>query len=444
MPFGTTKHDNACPLSAVDRRLADVHQLWHQAEQAYFDPEPFRLAIQNAIQTLRTVTFVLQKNKLAVPDFDAWYVQWQENLKSDGRMRWLVDARNKIEKQGDLEAKSFVRAEIVASHLDEGAAIEVPAELFEKIAVLLKTIPKNALGKHIVENGTLRIVRKWVENTLPDHELLDTVAHGYAFISRLVADAHKQAGLAEPGPQNQQAGEFVDRSALGGRLPCMIEHDEPRTILVSLRDGAVIHHENQQVRIDADKLEQAGKRYGVERASIGSRDFASDDELARAYFDLARTMFLKDGYHRPAVILLRKRKVVRVYDATAADQQQKYLLYRALAREAARNGADTVFAIHEVWIANAADVGPYEGASKSPNRTEALVLHAVVNDGDTFQLMASIKRVGDAVTLGDMDLTRGMAMFAMAPFLQVWGHSIPDDWRKALGSLREREDGKEG
>lgn len=26
------EHENRCPLSAVDRRLADVHRHWHEAE----------------------------------------------------------------------------------------------------------------------------------------------------------------------------------------------------------------------------------------------------------------------------------------------------------------------------------------------------------------------------------------------------------------------------
>ncbi len=73
---------SVCPLSGVDRRLEDVHQLWHQAEAAYFDPDGFRLAIQTAIQTLRTVTFVLQKQKVNIPNFDTWYVGWQRKLKA--------------------------------------------------------------------------------------------------------------------------------------------------------------------------------------------------------------------------------------------------------------------------------------------------------------------------------------------------------------------------
>ncbi len=147
----------ACPLSAVDRRLDDAHRLWHQAERAYFDPEEFRVAIQGAIQTLRTVTFILQKNKAVIPDFDAWYDPWQERLKGDVLMRWMVEARNKIEKQGDLEAQSIVRAEVIASHLNEGPRIEVPAHLFDGVKKIFRMVPRGALGNHIVRTGLLPV-----------------------------------------------------------------------------------------------------------------------------------------------------------------------------------------------------------------------------------------------------------------------------------------------
>jgi hypothetical protein len=90
----------ACPLAAVDQRLADGHRFWHQAETVYFDPDGFRLAAQSAIQTLRSVTFILQKNKHAIAGFGQWYEGWQKRLRADELMRWIVDARNRIEKGG--------------------------------------------------------------------------------------------------------------------------------------------------------------------------------------------------------------------------------------------------------------------------------------------------------------------------------------------------------
>ena len=80
--------------------------------------------MQNVIQSLRSVTFILQSHKAKIPNFVQWYGnyvdekhgkrgEWQNRLYADPLMRWIVDARNKIEKQGDLESRSFVRAEII-------------------------------------------------------------------------------------------------------------------------------------------------------------------------------------------------------------------------------------------------------------------------------------------------------------------------------------------
>jgi hypothetical protein len=113
-------------------------------------------------------------------------------------MRWMVEARNKIEKQGDLESHSIVRVEIIASFYDDGPHIDVPAQLFESTEAILRNIPDNRLGQHIRRNGVLRIQRRWVENTLPDYELLDAVAIYYGKLAELVHDAHRQMNLDPP------------------------------------------------------------------------------------------------------------------------------------------------------------------------------------------------------------------------------------------------------
>jgi hypothetical protein len=77
-----------------------------------------------------------------------------------GLKRWIVEARNRIEKEGDLETHSYVRAEIVASYLDEGPRIEVPASLFQEPEALLRTIPTGSVGEHIWRNGVLRLQRR--------------------------------------------------------------------------------------------------------------------------------------------------------------------------------------------------------------------------------------------------------------------------------------------
>jgi hypothetical protein len=90
--------------------------------------------------------------------------------------RATIAFNDAVSEQGDLEAESFVKAEIIASHLDEGPRMEVPARLFEGPEVLFRRIPAGAVAEHIKAHGTLKIERRWVESDLPHFELLDALA----------------------------------------------------------------------------------------------------------------------------------------------------------------------------------------------------------------------------------------------------------------------------
>ena len=124
---------------------------------------------------MRSVTFILQKNKTAIPDFDRWYGPWQKNLGADALMVWMREARNAIEKEGDLKARSFVRAEIVASHLKNGPVVEVPAELSDAPLQLVKSIPEGAVGDHVRKDGIVRIQRRWVQKLWEPRQRSGTV-----------------------------------------------------------------------------------------------------------------------------------------------------------------------------------------------------------------------------------------------------------------------------
>jgi hypothetical protein len=355
----------SCPLGAVHRRLEDAHRLWHQAECAYFDPGGFRLAVQSAIQTLRSVTFILQSHKADIPNFDQWYGdyvdekrgtrgKWQNRLHADSLMRWMVEARNRIEKKGDLESHSFIRAEIIASHLDvEISRIEVPARLFQNVKELLLSIPNDLVGEHVRRHGVLRIQRHWVENSLPDYELLDAIAIAYGKIHELIHDAHFQMGLDPPLTIHGDAGESYDLTA---RLPCMIGHELPRTVSISLADGGQLGFETE--RIDMNRAEATAlERYGAELFESTRRKYqTAEDLIPIGYFELARAMFLRDGHHDPILFLLRDRRPISMFTVEVENRQQSYLLMRQLSTEITKSGADAAFLIGEVWSASPASL----------------------------------------------------------------------------------------
>ncbi len=421
-------HDNACPLAAVDRRLDDVHRHWHSAERAYFEPHAFRVAIQTAIQTLRTVTFILQSNKHLIPEFDAWYEPWQQRLKADALMRWMVDARNKIEKQGDLETHSFVRAEIVASYLDNGPVIDVPAKLFEGPRVILKGIPKKShLGDHIKKFGTLRIQRRWVENSLPDHELLEAVAIAYGRIAEPVHDAHRAIGRDPPTTVDAETGEQYDPGR-SGRMPCMIGHGDARTINISISDGKRFEFSHRSIPLDVEEGRKNAENYGLQPDKIW--DETGDQEaVLNSLFRSARRMTEKDGHHVTMVVLLRNNKPVRLAQIEFPDHGAKYVAMRDIANEVTKLAADGLILIGEGWLAKADASRPYMRAVDAPDRVE--MLHAVLvrRDGDPVELIAEFRRQGDQVRLGDTQTVRGGQHYIFAPIYYAWGRPLPGDWR---------------
>jgi hypothetical protein len=423
-------HNTGCPLSPVEKRLDDAHQLWHQADQSYFEPDQFRLAAQSTIQALRSVTFLLQKHKSIIPAFDAWYGthdkrgRWQERLASIPLMRWLVEARNQIEKEGDLATQSFVRAEIIASHLDEGPRSEVPAHLFEGPKKLLAGLPKDLL-QHIRDNGVLRIERRWVADDLPDFELLEALAAAFGTLAELVHDAHLQMGLPTPATIDTETGEAYDAASLGWRLPCMIRHGEPRATHISLSDGAPIKFETMRRPLAPDAGKVLTERYGVDPRAFFAVRPDSLEAHAQRLFELARMMFLRDGYHVPVVFLFRGTDQLRVTQMNVEQRKEKYLRSRFIADEVARLGADGVVMIGEAWLARQSVLKRYQAPAEAQDREEAVSLHMAVKSGATMSLMAKIHRDGDVVSLGDTETTRGGVYYDFGPTFAVWG--IPID-----------------
>lgn len=421
-------HDeNHCPLAAVDRRLSDVHRFWHQAQRAYFNPDEFRVSIQAAILTARQVSFVLQKHKADIPEFDKWYGGWQKKLAAIPLMKWMVEARNRIEKQGDLEAHSFVSAEIVASHLDEGPKIQVPAKLSDAPLALLKSIPDSMLGDHVKKDGILRIRRRWIENTLPDFELLDAVAVAYGQLAQLVYSAHLQVGLLGPVSTNVDTGERYPEGDRDGRLPCMIGHEDARTLDVWLANGQPLLFEEIREEVNLAEVPKLKERYGLDPVKMYAESGKAHDH-ARSLFATARIMFEKDGCHITIAFLLRDGRPIGMHELRPMEHGHKYMIMRALAQEAQKIGANAAILISESWSAPANPDKPYMRAADSPDRKEFLTATSVSKDGEPIMLRAEILRDGKTVRLGETREEFGGAHFAFAPLYEVWKKPIPAQW----------------
>jgi hypothetical protein len=292
-------------------------------------------------------------------------------------------------------------------------------------------MPAGAIQDHVKAHGTLKIQRRWVERGLPASELLEALAIAYGRMAELVHDAHRQMGLDPSKTVRDDTGERYDIAALGWRMPCMVGHDQPRTLLLSLADGSRISFDNECREVDLKDAERSStERYGATAVDALRQAFSgSPADIARNLFNCARTAFLRDGYHTPFLFLLKGDKLVKIFVTPVENRAQKYLQMRRLATEAIRHGATAAISIGEAWMAPLAELSGYQSPSEVPMRKEALALVLACKTGEPVQYLAMIQRDNMNVTLSETVVNRGLPGWEFAPFYQAWGRPIPDDWR---------------
>jgi hypothetical protein len=170
--------EKSCPLPKTHNRLRQTHDLWHEMEHAYTDADEFVLKLNACLTAARSVTFVLKKELSKRPWFEDWYAGWENRMREDARMRWLVQARNTVEKQGDLDTASVALVSVLLTDGEhpvsrtEVPPLAGPAQIAE--AVKLASLPER-----LREQAVLCVERRWTVPELADQELLDTLAHCY-------------------------------------------------------------------------------------------------------------------------------------------------------------------------------------------------------------------------------------------------------------------------
>lgn len=338
-----------CPIPNAHRRLADLHQLWHQTLAAYGDPDGFRVNLNATIEATRNVTFILQSEKSAIIDFDVWYARWRDLYKADEVMRWARDARNTIVKQADLATTSVAVAK-VHDNLDFARMeMKVPAVVpTEAIATaLVKSAPQDV--RQMLPYYLVSVERLWMAATLPEHELLDALAYAYVRLLALIQDAHQKAGSDIATCSRASAIHSAEAVELGDLPSCMRVTREARTVRVSLRDQRPLGTRVAHFHYDAKRSEENAQRYKIKSLKFDI-DGEPDAEVAAGHMvELAKRVLVRDRYHERMVFVRAEGKHWTPITIIARNRQEKYALMRMLASEVERLRADAVIEIGEMW-----------------------------------------------------------------------------------------------
>ena len=352
--------DPDCPLPQSHGRLDQAHRLWHLALGAYPDADEFVLHLNNLVQGIRNVSFILQNEmKEVIPDPKTWYSEWQRRMKSDRMMTWLNDSRVQVVHRGDLEADSTVRISVLADWHGDHPIAEFDMPPFvspDAIAASLATVD---VPEQVRREGILSVERRWVEQGLPDMEVLDVIAHCYGFLRTLLADAHRQAGFVM---STMEIGEDVSRewntTHLGGRLPCMLASADLRTARLVLSTGELITPGMREVFFGPTSADDTYARYGFDHVPTDLTRHDGDPFLQQAEFfaETAKQMLVVDKRHSTFAFLPTQQGEMRIVGIEAQDQAEKYPGHRA-ARQGDTSGGRGPPHLHHRGLGGRGDDG---------------------------------------------------------------------------------------
>jgi hypothetical protein len=399
-------------LSPPRLRLDQVHELWHRALDAYPIVDDFVLSINALLQAERTVTWVLQKWLRHKPWFDDWYVGREAVMSADPVMRWLVKARNHVEKEGDLDMRSSALVSVIDSWL-EVPYLEVDVPPLVPTTEIARVLRPRELPEHVRRDGIFRVERRWIASSLPDMELLDATAHGFAVLNSIVTEAE---AIEAGGQPSDSAG------AIPIALDCMFAGPDERTANLNLRTDDFVAFERESVPpVAPHDLVRVADRYSAAIDSVGRAANSLPGRISW-HHELGRKVLEIDGYHHTVMFTIRAGKELAANRLVFNDQQEKYLVMDAISREVAAKGIDEVIVSGEMWFAEAlAENDPLSRVRPGDrnDRSEGFGTYGANRDGEFLTLLSAFERVEDQIVLSEPEAS-DFYPNALDPIRRVW------------------------
>jgi hypothetical protein len=359
----------------------DCHALWHAVDDSYMEPDGFRLHLNSLIQALRNVTWLLQKQKSSLRDFDAWYSEWKASIADDPVLRWVIKARNRIVKESDLELLSEATVRYLGDWLNEHEmTMQLPAR-FTTHQIMDAFIQSPRLPNR----GLLRVDRQWIDRLLPETEILEATSHAFFAYEHLLLKAHTMSGVSSTCHLPSRKPPCVTSELRPNFHECMRNRGDQRRLTVSLDERRRVEGELRvwELNKDADLSSQLKERYGEAEAELGR-----GDAIARVpgFMQMARRVVSVDKHHVTMAWMFRDERIIEMFPLVFDDYASKRLGMDAVAERVDRLNANGLVFVTEVWIAPLGENEDWTDpkilpARERPDRREAINVIGVTKNG---------------------------------------------------------------
>lgn len=367
-----------------ERRLEDLAHLLQGASRTYFDPDLFRRNTNQFLQTARTITFIIQKNKGEIPSFKNWYeTHVLDAWRDDPVMGWAKDARNIIEKEGDLEFHSSLEVALIYSY-DENEDVVLPCSRSELVEAGIKKLTRLAekhLSTGLQDVAGLNITRSWVTSSLPEHELLQAMEYTYARLFDCCKALARHLGRLFP-TSIPEPSEILVGSGLTQRVE-----------MVKLRDRHGYKMKTGRInRLPDEEMPDSIKKfYGDLKGRLGSpTDYNSAVEF---YASMAEATFQQWGNHLAMLYFLGDDWSVQyMVMPVLVDQTDKYFFWRQIAEKVKIQKPRFLVHICEIWVRDLSKYRPGLAMRELPIKGECLQLAAFERGGSRTVITWDIHR----------------------------------------------------
>ncbi len=415
-------------MQAWERRLNDLWLLLERCHATYLEPELFRLSTNQFLQTSRTVTFIVQKNKDQIPGFDDWYRPITAEWGRDAVMKWAKDSRNTIEKEGDLDLHSTLTMTLFWSYIVEQdiSLVTGREELLQAGTKRLIRFARSHLPSGVVDSSAVRIERRWVANTLPEWELLQAFTYIYASHYRMCQ------GLAAHIGDKLSAKVPSPDSLYAARESVM------RTAYLKLADMRVHSQNVEIVKFDRGALsaEREALLAPVKDAASSARNL---DDIFESLCTMACSTFEHDGYHVPMVFMYDESlRAVGMMSAHFGDRVDKYIFWRSVADRVAVTRAKFVVIVGEMWIRDMRKFTYAQGLDKLPVTGERLSVAGLDHLGVYRSKSWDVVRTSPGakprlkLVVPDAKYFDREVPFVFAPVMRVFGIPYPAHFAEDL------------
>lgn len=408
----------------------DLHEDIHRAIEHYFDENEFRRWLNSAIQNSRGVTFLLQKQKAKWADFDTWYGEWQDAARKNPVLGWGVTARNRIVKEEDLAALSQAVIGVYDTHR-RGYEDVFAVPPSTPPGVIIDSFIKVAERDGKKRKGWVRIERRWIDDQLPDYELVAALREMYRAVAEVVELAHKASGI-ETCALPAFARECVT-SRIDPALRCLGLGNPVPSMMLDLESGKVTA--GSYFGIERDDSEEFAK-FG--RQHYGDPPKFSNDPIAHAdeRMQLSKQFLQADGYAGPMLVLFGDGRTQMFQVSFGENEPREARIAAVIESVGAWQFTGAVFA-SETWIGAPGSKGELLGVPKGRllpsnreffsedrkdgDRDEGLIVVALSADGRQRVLVQPFGRVLGGYVFGKMLVNE----VAVPLFLR----GIPERWR---------------